>query len=256
MSAFIEHFTGNIEIIISIPHGGSLAPKSLPNRKCKCANKNHEKCPVVWVSDDLTIDLGLEIAKAIREHCGGDPHIVINHLWRPKLDPNREITIGAQEHFTAIQAFKRYHGIIENTKATFKRGLLIDLHGNSKDNGVTEIGYCLPKMNLISNDFDIKQSSIGTLAMENPHLDLITGRYSFGDFVEAEGIPAVPSSQNPKPGIQEVYFSGGYITRHHCNHRIDAIQVETPTDLRLRLQRFGQALGKAISDFYIFHYCS
>ena len=126
--------------------------------------------------------------------------------FRPKLDPNREITIGAQEHFTAIQAFKRYHGIIENTKATFKRGLLIDLHGNSKDNGVTEIGYCLPKMNLISNDFDIKQSSIGTLAMENPHLDLITGRYSFGDFVEAEGIPAVPSSQNPKPG-KTFYFS-------------------------------------------------
>ena len=125
--------------------------------------------------------------------------------FRPKLDPNREITIGAQQHFTAIQAFKRYHGIIENTKATFKRGLLIDLHGNSKDNGVTEIGYCLPKMNLISNDFDIKQSSIGTLAMENPHLDLITGRYSFGDFVEAEGIPAVPSSQNPKPGKNPLY---------------------------------------------------
>ena len=119
---------------------------------------------------------------------------------RPKLDPNREIAIGAQEHFTAIQAFKKYHGIIENTKATFKRGLLIDLHGNSKDNGVTELGYCLPKMSLISNDFDIKQSSIGTLAQENPHLDLITGRYSFGDFVEAVGIPAVPSSQNPKPG--------------------------------------------------------
>ena len=79
---FFQHFTGNIEIIISIPHGGSLAPKSIPNRKCQCANKNHEKCPVVWVSDDLTIDLGLEIAKAIREHCGGDPHVVINHLWR------------------------------------------------------------------------------------------------------------------------------------------------------------------------------
>ena len=61
-------------------------------------------------------------------------------------------------------------------------------------------------MNLISNDFDIKQSSIGTLAMENPHLDLITGRYSFGDFVEAEGIPAVPSSQNPKPGKILLYY--------------------------------------------------
>ena len=55
-------------------------------------------------------------------------------------------------------------------------------------------------MSLISNNFDSKQSSIGTLAKEKPHLDLITGRYSFGDFVEAVGIPAVPSSQNPKPG--------------------------------------------------------
>ena len=77
---------------------------------------------------------------------------------------------------------------------------MIDLHGNSKDNGVTELGYCLPKMSLISNNFDSKQSSIGTLAKEKPHLDLITGRYSFGEFLEAVGIPAVPSSQNPKPG--------------------------------------------------------
>ena len=132
------------------------------------------------------------------ENCGMSFFFLLGQ--RPKLDPNREITIGAQEHFTAIQAFKQYHRIIETTKATFKRGLLIDLHGNCKDNGVTELGYCLSKMSLISNNFDSKQSSIGTLAKEKPHLDLITGRYSFGDFVEAVGIPAVPSSQNPKPG--------------------------------------------------------
>ena len=63
----------------------------------------------------------------------------------------------------------------------------------------------------------------------------------------------------PSIGSSEVYFSGGYITQRHGNQGIDGIQVEIPRDLRIDggeegRTRVGHALGKAISDFYHFHY--
>ena len=71
-----------MDIIISIPHGGTLSPTWIPNRRhaLLCGSKNHENCPVVWVSDDCTIDLGHEIAKNIKMYCGREPHLIINHL--------------------------------------------------------------------------------------------------------------------------------------------------------------------------------
>ena len=57
------------------------------------------------------------------------------------------------------------------------------------------------------------------------------------------------------------YFSGGYITQAHGGgDDFDAIQLETPRDLRIERgeegrEHFGHALGRAICDFYNFHYC-
>ena len=59
---------------------------------------------------------------------------------RPKLDPNREIHIGASRCYEVLEAFKQYHSLIDDTKRNFKHGLLIDLHGRGMDDGVTQIG--------------------------------------------------------------------------------------------------------------------
>ena len=55
------------------------------------------------------------------------------------------------------------------------------------------------------------------------------------------------------------YFTGGYITQIHSKDHFDAIQIETPRDLRIdkgdeAREHFGDALGRAICDFYEFHY--
>ena len=49
--------------------------------------------------------------------------MVINHLKRKKLDPNRSIEFGAQTNSTARIAHETYHGFIDQAKSTFKRGL-------------------------------------------------------------------------------------------------------------------------------------
>ena len=197
---FHQHIPGSLDLIISIPHGGTLSPTWIPNRRCLCGRSNHDTCPVVWVSDDCTIDLGLDVARAIKMYCGREPYIVINHLKRPKLDPNREIRIGASRSYEVLEAFRQYHQCIADTKATFKRGLLIDLHGRGKNDGVTQIGYGVKKEDLILEKFNVNQSTIRGLAKERPGEDLITGQYSFGDFMEQEGYVAVPSPYHPKPG--------------------------------------------------------
>ena len=58
---------GNIDIILSIPHGGDMDPKSMPDRKCKCIDKSHEKCPVVTGTDQCTIHLGNIIRQSIEK---------------------------------------------------------------------------------------------------------------------------------------------------------------------------------------------
>ena len=46
----------------------------------QCGKTSHENCPVVWVSDDCTIELGFEIAQNIKMYCGRETHLVINYL--------------------------------------------------------------------------------------------------------------------------------------------------------------------------------
>ena len=56
------------------------------------------------------------------KHLNRTPHMVINHLKRKKIDPNRSIEFGAQTNSMARTAFETYHGFIDQTKSTFKRG--------------------------------------------------------------------------------------------------------------------------------------
>ncbi len=175
--------------------------------KCKDASEHVQggkKCPVVLLNDGFTIDLGMEIAKSIKMHLQLGPYVIINNLRRAKLDPNREIAIGAQDS-AAIEAFEAYHDGIDQLKTKLKRALLIDLHGRVSNDSINQVGYCLNRSHLITNSHSSQLdphvgSSITTLAKENPSLNLITGSLSFGAFIEQEGLKAVPAPKIPNPG--------------------------------------------------------
>ena len=139
------------------------------------------------------------IIAILEKHLNRTPHMVINHLKRRKLDPNRSIEFGAQNDPTARIAFETYHGFIDKVKSTFRRGLLIDLHGRNKSDGLTQIGYNIKKTDLIHENYEIHRSSISRLAMENRQIDFIAGKYSFGDLMESEYYAAVPSPVQRRP---------------------------------------------------------
>ena len=115
----------------------------IPDRQCHChAPHDIQKCPIILKNDGYTIDLGLAIADSMLIYQNMKPYIVINHLKRSKLDPNRDIRHGAQENEAAIQAFQTYHKFISKAKTKFKRGLIIDLHGQNIEK-ITQLGKFL-----------------------------------------------------------------------------------------------------------------
>ena len=81
-------------------------------------------------------------------------------------------------------------------KTRFKRGLLIDLHGQHTTQ-VTELGYCIPKSQLINQNYNVEQSSVAKLCSESN--DVISGSKSLGSFIESHGYEAMPSMTHPKP---------------------------------------------------------
>jgi hypothetical protein len=105
-------------------------------------------------------------------------------------------------HPKAVQAFLNYHQWIDQSKAKLGRALLIDLHGRCQSDGITQLGYCLKKKDLLDlqNCDKLLSSSIGRLIKDNSGLDLISGPFSLGAFIETEGYMATPAPQNLVPG--------------------------------------------------------
>ena len=71
-----------------------------------------------------------------------------NFIFRAKLDPNREMEIGAQ-CVEAQEAFIAYHQALKTALQSLSKGLLIDLHGRGKSDGMTQLGYCISKEDFI-----------------------------------------------------------------------------------------------------------
>lgn len=265
---FIEYFTGNMPLILTIPHGGLLVPSTIPNRNCA-------EC--VTVSDANTQELGRLIVDEVKKITGGNcfPHVIINRLRRTKLDANRDLFEAALGNPDAINAWYAFHNFIDSAKMMvvnqFQQGLLIDLHGHGHAIQRLELGYLLSGSNLRSgNNFlnsseAIENSSIRHLALHNkkdyPHADLLNGQESLGGFFETERYTAVPGPVDIAPRNGEDYFSGGYNTERHGSvdsGKIDAIQIECNfkgvRDSEISLQFFAESTANALVKFLKTHY--
>ncbi|CAF2332200.1 unnamed protein product [Rotaria sp. Silwood2] len=254
------HCNGNVNIILSVPHGGSLMPDNVPDRTKEVyihlLNTNNsfhdaEHCKINVIKDIRTDEFTENVINELNKIGNLKPFIIIGKWHRKKVDFNREILEGTLNNPEAISAYKNYHmnlnDAINQVNHLFGKGLLIDIHGHAQGN-YSMIGYMLSSNQLNQNDLSDPsfKTSIESLCKSNRN-ESIRGQTSFGSIFERHELGvAYPSLANPKPGSR-VFFHGGYIIQNYSS-KINAIQIELPYDIRtgrnkrMNAQNFAQVI--------------
>lgn len=227
---YVEYVPGELPLILSASHGGALLPREVPDRTWGTVR-----------ADRNTLELAIAMRDALVETTGFAPHLVLSHLHRSKLDPNREIEEAAQGNPYAEQAWREFHEMTRTARATvwgaFGEGLYLDIHGHSHDIPRVELGYLLTAEKLNESDAALNSlavvrcTSIRELGRDSPlpFSQLLRGATSFGGLLQEEGVRSVPSPSDPSPGA-DPYWRGGYNTREHGSRAdgelISGIQLE------------------------------
>lgn len=264
---YIEYQRGNLPIVISVPHGGSLDPNTIPDRICYNP---------VTINDLYTQEMALQIGLSLYGQTGCYPHIILCHLKRSKLDCNRDILMGACENPIAGQAWTEYHTFIDTAQniANFENSnniFFIDLHGHGKPYQRIELGYLLYGFELelpdsiLNTSQYISRSSIQNLAENNSmnysHAELLRGENSLGTLLTNRGYPSVPGQQMPSPTDSMPYYRGGYSTYSHTcfieGNNVNGVQMELNytgiRDLPENRKRFADSLALVLVDFLSIH---
>lgn len=264
---FIEYQRGNLPIVITVSHGGNLNPSSIPDRTCYSP---------VLVSDLYVNELAQQISFSLYRITGCNPHMILCHLKRTKLDCNRPLEEGACDDPLAVSAWNEFHEFIKTAQhlAGLENGdntFFIDLHGHGKPYQRIELGYALYGHELELSDsvlnttMYIERSSINELSNHNilhlDHAELLRGEFSLGTLLTDAGYPSLPSQQIPSPGDTTTYYRGGYITRTHTcanpGNNVNGVQMEINftgiRDLPENLTRFADTLAEVMADYLKIH---
>lgn len=252
---FIEYQPGTLPLILAAPHGGREKPADLPDRTQGVVD-----------IDANTQELARAVVAAVHEAIGGRPHLIVCHLHRSKLDANRDLPEAAQGNALASQAWREYHGFIEQAcrKAVKDHGVafLIDLHGHGHPDPRVELGYLFNASELaedeqaLNSPAFVQKSSLRWLVEKRgiAHIDLLRGPFSLGALLEEEGFPATPSPGKPVPGTP--FFRGGYTIFRHCKAEagVTGLQIEANRsrlrDTPANRQRFAQALAASLKIYF------
>jgi hypothetical protein len=256
-NGYTEYLPGELPLVLSAPHGGDQKPTEIPDRTYG-----------VTGADRATRELALQIRETIKAQTGFYPHIILTHLHRSKLDPNREIVEAAQGDPESERAWWEFQTFIDEAgqlvEETFGEALYIDLHGHGHDIQRLELGYLLSSSDLantnevLSGPSFINKSSFRALGQGAGvnFADLIRGPLSLGSLLEIEGIPTVPSQNQPNPGSNP-FFSGGYNTAQHGSRdggSVSGVQIECNytgvRDTASNRKALAEALGRALATFF------
>ncbi|MGD8320721.1 MAG: Ig-like domain-containing protein, partial [Gemmatimonadota bacterium] len=258
---YVEYVPGELPVVVSVPHGGALEPAEIPDRTSG-----------TLVTDRNTRETAQAVRQAFVERNGLAPHVIVSHLRRTKLDPNREIVEAAQGNPFAEQAWREFQAFIDLAEETVEEqhgsGFYLDLHGHGHEIPRVEIGYlltagelALPDSVLDAGDY-AEMSSIRALAQASPwsFSQILRGVTSLGAYLEARGVAAVPAPSDPAPGSAP-YFSGGYNTARHGSRAPDqvvsGVQLELPfsgiRDTEANREAFGRTLAAAMDDYMDAH---
>ncbi len=227
---YVEYIPGELPLVLSATHGGALSPTEIPTRTYG-----------VLTADRNTLELTLAMRQALIDLTGYAPHVILSHLHRSRLDPNREIMEAAQENPYAELAWTELQEWIKTARTAvageFGKGMYFDIHGHGHDIDRLELGYLLSSDELNRSDLAlnslevVSRTSIRDLGRTSPipFSQLLRGPTSLGGLFQDEDIPSVPSPAAPGPG-DAPYFRGGYNTREHGSATdaevVSGIQIE------------------------------
>lgn len=256
--SWLEAKSGNIPLVISAPHGGTISPEQIPDRVCGTKER-----------DNNTAQLAFEIENAFKQN-GKQPYLIVAQIARTKIDLNRNIDEATCGNSIMNDTWNRYHNHIEVAIAKaieeFGYVLYIDLHGQSHPIKRLELGYNLSKSELKdnydetgSNVNNTEKSSLKNLLKLNSKLnlrELLIGKNAFGTLMEKAGFPSVPSLDDPFPHPDDPYFNGGYNTRRYTSSdypNVFGLQIEANfqgvRDTEENRKRFSGAFAQSIISY-------
>jgi N-formylglutamate amidohydrolase len=250
----VEYLVGSLPVVLTAPHGGRDKPADIPDRT-----------QGVVAFDANTQELARAIEAELFARTGRHPHLIICRLSRTKVDCNREIKEAAAGHPVAEQAWRDYHGFVEEARAaavkSVGKGFIVDLHGHGHKDARLELGYAHRREDYARPDAAMAQPAFvaaGTLALiagRDPtrYGALLRGPDSLGALYEKAGFAATPSPSKPQPG--EPYFDGGYTVRRHAREKegFAGVQLETNSagvrDTEASRRKFAAATADVLTAF-------
>lgn len=262
---YTQYHIGTLPVVISVPHGGLVAPASIPNRTCNNPTT---------VTDGRTIELARQIDTALFNLTGCHPHLIICNLRRTKIDCNRNIEDGACGNSEAETAWTEFHDFIDTAQFLAQnqyagKALYIDLHGHGKMPYRLELGYGLSGTaynntdSVLNTPAYIASSSIENLVNTNvsgsTHAELLRGDYALGTLLADAGFPSVPSRQSPDTGGFP-YFNGGYNTFNYTclapGNTVNGLQIECDSIVRsnyLNRKLFADSAAAVLVRYLFIH---
>lgn len=257
---FVEITPGTLPVILLAPHGGSLKPEGVAERRFG-----------KFMTDANTADLARRMADALEEAYGARPITLLCLMHRSRVDCNRALEEAAQGDPVATAVWERFHGAAAEARKRVTQmhgaGLVIDIHGHRHEPARVELGCLLGAATLDLDDAALDasdaaaRSSIRALVERSsrPLSEILRGPQSLGALLEAQGFASIPSPANPSPKGAD-YFSGSYDIEAHGSREggtVSALQMECPwlgvRDTPENRQAFARKFARALGPWFEAH---
>jgi len=237
---------GTLPILVTAPHGGREAIPGIEPRQDKASVEAYRKWGGFQRGGDANTDsLAQGIAAEITKLTGKEPYLVVAKFLRRYVDANRPPELGldspkARPYYDYYQQSVR--GFVDEIGRNYPAGLLIDVHGQSKDPEV------------------IMRGTLNGRAVERllrrAGVQAVTGPNGLYGQLEANGFKIFPGNDVPPRGRSEdAGFNGGYTVYLYGSHNragIDAVQMEFGSRYRHKavLDKSAREAARAIVAFH------
>ncbi|XP_002169025.2 uncharacterized protein LOC100197587 [Hydra vulgaris] len=271
-SEYLEGDYGS-QIILVSGDNGQLKPKSIAKRDAGCligdkcvynhhcenktagVEKDFKRCKISETNEDcFSTEMTEMLSDELEFLTGYRPHVVINNLHQTRVNVNLPPGIGTFEVDEARRAWHSFHKLLYKAQKRFKgkKGLLIDVHANSKTDHIPEIAFNYG----LFKESENTSSSIDSL-MNHTSLsfhELTEGKRSMSHYMDESGynVTAVPQSALNVSYVVEHYGSN----KRYPGRNIDAVQVDMRINRKNKklLKTMVEDLSSAVYKFLLEYY--